>query len=135
MWAPAGTVWHQEDAAALLSPNLYDEFIRPCDERIVQAFPHAIMHLHSTGYIPLDAYLDMGFTAIELHVDEGGASAEELYDTHMRIMEHTPLLIWGNMTDADLDWIFSTLPARGLAVNKEVATPEEAQRIWSKYIA
>ena len=27
LWAPPGTIWHQEDAAALLSPKLYDEFI------------------------------------------------------------------------------------------------------------
>jgi len=133
LWAPPGTVWHQEDAAALLSPDLYDEFIRPCDERMVQAFPHVIMHLHSTGYIPLDAYLDMGFAAIELHIDEGGRSAEELYETHMKILDRSPLLIWGDMTDADMDWIFTKLPAQGLAVNKVVRSAEEAQSLWERY--
>ncbi len=132
MWAPAGTVWHQEDAAALLSPALYDEFIRPCDERIVAELPSVIMHLHSTGHIPLDAYLDMGFAAIELHVDEGGPSAEELYETHMKILERTPLLIWGDMTDADMEWIFTKLPGQGLAVNKVVRSADEAQGIWEK---
>ena len=124
MWAPAGTVWHQEDAVALLSPDLYEEFIRPCDERIVQSLPHVIMHLHSTGFIPLDAYLRMGFAAIEMHIDEGGPSAEELHDTHRGIMGRHPLLIWGDMTDADMDWILGKLPPQGLAVNRVISSME-----------
>ncbi len=44
MWAPAGTVWHQEDAVALLSPDIYAQFIEACDRQIVAAFPHVVMH-------------------------------------------------------------------------------------------
>ncbi len=134
MWTPPGAVWHQEDAAALLSPALYDEFIRPCDERIVRALPHVIMHLHSVGYLPLDAYLDMGFAAIELHIDQGGPSAQQLYETHLKILERSPLLIWGDMTEQDMDWIFSRLPPQGLAVNKVVRSPQEAQAVWEKHM-
>ena len=75
MWAPPGTVWHQEDAAALLSPRLYDTFIRECDERIVNAFDGCIMHQHPTKFVPTDFYLQMPFKALELHVDRGGPSA------------------------------------------------------------
>lgn len=67
MWAPAGTVWHQEDAVALLSPHLYSEFVEPCDVAITEAFGGCIMHQHSTGYVPTEAYLEMNMTALELH--------------------------------------------------------------------
>lgn len=136
MWAPAGTVWHQEDAAALLSPELYAQFIRDCDERIAAAFPGCIMHQHPTRFVPTDFYLEMNFTALELHVDESGPRAEQLYATHMKILEHgMPLLIWGRLSETDLKWVFSRLPAAGLAVMTTVADPAEAARIWQRCIA
>lgn len=134
-WAPPGTVWHQEDAAAMLSPDLYEEHIREWNEKIVSAFPSNIVHMHSTGFVPLDAYLEMDFTAMELHIDSGGPSAEELYDRHRRILAEKPLIIWGELSAADLDWVFSRLPAAGLAVNQVVGTPAEARRLYGKYAA
>ncbi len=134
MWAPAGTIWHQEDAAALLSPRLYDQFIREHDLRIAQAFDGCIMHQHPTRFVPTDFYLDMPFLALELHVDTGGPNAEQLHAAHVKIMERKPLLIWGNLSEKDLDWIFSRLPAQGLAVQCVVQGPEQAQRIWSTYV-
>lgn len=134
MWAPMDTVWHQEDAAALISPTLYDEFIRPYDEKIVKAFNGCIMHQHSTGFVPTQAYIDMGMTALELHIDSGGPSAEELYDRHKMILKQKPLIIWGDIPEKDLDWIFSKLPHQGLAVNTVVESPKQAKELWDKYM-
>ncbi|MBI4581294.1 MAG: hypothetical protein HY718_16445 [Planctomycetes bacterium] len=134
MWAPPGTIWHQEDAAALLSPQLYDEFIRPWDERIVASFDGCIMHQHPTRFVPTDFYLKMGFTALELHVDKGGPSAEALYPQHRKIMERVPLLIWGDLPRADLDWIFGNLPTAGLAVLALVRDPSQAADVWKRYV-
>ncbi len=133
-WAPAGTVWHQEDSVMLLSPDLYREFILPCDRKIFEAFSGNIMHFHSVGgYIPVEEVLELGPTAVEYHIDAGGPSAEELYDTHMKILKKAPLIIWGEMSKADLDWIFDKLPAEGVAVNTVVASSEEAHDIWERY--
>jgi hypothetical protein len=134
MWAPAGTIWHQEDAAALLNPDIYDEFIRPYDEQILKAFDGCIMHQHPTGFVPTNYYLKMPFTALELHIDQGGASAEELYETHIKILEKKPLLIWGDIPEKDIDWIFDKLPVEGLAVMTVIDSPERAALIWQKYI-
>ncbi len=134
MWAPCGTVWHQEDAAALLSPDLYDQFIRPYDEQTVEAFDGCIMHQHPTGFVPTEFYLEMNFTALELHIDKGGPSAEKLYQTHQKILKKTPLLIWGDILGKDLDWIFDKLPAKGLAVMTVVDGPQQAGQIWNRYI-
>jgi hypothetical protein len=133
-WAPNGTIWHQEDAAALLSLALFEQFIKPYDEEIVGAFDGCIMHQHSTGYVPLKHYLKMNFTALELHIDEGGPSAEDLFGTHRMILERKPLIIWGDIPKTDLDWIFSKLPARGLAVITVVDSPQQAEAIWKRYL-
>ena len=131
MWAPAGTIWHQEDAAALLSPGLYDQFIREGDEQIVAAFPGCIMHQHPTKFVPTEFYLKMGFTALELHVDRSGPRARDLHATHRRILEHVPLLIWGELSDDDLDWI-AKLPPQGLAVQAVVSGAEQAGDVWRR---
>lgn len=132
LWAPPDTIWHQEDAAALLSPTLYDEFIRQHDERIARAFSGCIMHQHPTAFVPTDFYMRMPFLALELHIDEGGPSAEALYPVHMNILAGKPLIIWGNIPDGDLNWIFERLPPAGLAVITTVQTPEEAGAIWRR---
>jgi len=134
MWAPAGTVWHQEDAAALLSPKLYDEFIREHDQRIAKAFDGCILHQHPTRFVPTDFYLDMPFLALELHIDEGGPSAEDLYEVHRKILERKPLLIWGRLSEADMAWIFERLPYRGLAVMAAIDRPEQGMPIWNRYM-
>ena len=134
-WAPKGTIWHQEDAAALLSPTLFEQYIAPYDQEIVDAFAGCIMHQHSTGYVPVDQYLEMDFTALELHIDSGGPSAEELFDTHRMILQSKPLIIWGDIPEADMDWIFSKLTPQGLAVIVVVESPQQAQAIWNNRIA
>jgi hypothetical protein len=133
LWAPAGTVWHQEDAAALLSPDLYEEFIEPYDRLIVDALPGCIMHQHTTGYLPTNYYLDMDFTALEMHIDTGGPSAGQLYNRHMEILRKKPLIIWGDISVDSLDWIFSQLPHEGLCVITEVESPEQAAALWNRY--
>ena len=134
-WAPKGTIWHQEDAAAILSPDFYDEFIRKWDEQIVNAFEGCIMHQHSNGYFPYDFYLNMNFTALELHIDSGGPSAESLYPVYTQILKHKPLIIWGDIPANDLDWIFRNLPPQGLAIITVVRNEQEAGSLWKKYIA
>jgi len=132
LWAPPGTIWHQEDAAALLSPKLYHEFIREHDDRIARAFAGCIMHQHPAKFVPTDFYLQMPFLALELHIDEGGPSAEVLYPTHLKILAVKPLVIWGNISERDLDWIFKKLPPAGLAVITVVRSPEQAGAIWNR---
>jgi len=134
MWVPKGTVWHQEDAVALISPELYGEFIEPCDRKIVQSFEHVVMHQHSTGFVPTEKYIDMGMDVLEMHIDSGGPSAEELYDRHLSILKSRPLLIWGDIPEADMDWIFSRLPPAGLAVITVVENPEQSEKLWRKYV-
>jgi len=134
MWAPAGTMWHQEDAVALLSPQFYNEFIREYDDEITKTFAGCIMHQHPTGYMPYKKYLEMNFTALELHIDEGGPSAEELFKVYESIQKVKPLIIWGKICEKDMDFLFHNLDKRGLAVYCMLDSKQEAERLWNKYI-
>jgi hypothetical protein len=133
MWAPKGTIWCQEDAAALLSPDLYKKFIEKCIRKIVRSFKSCIFHQHSTGYVPTESYLSMGMTALEMHIDTGGPTAEELYDVHNTILNKKPLLIWGKIPESDLDWIFSKLSFEGLAIIDCISSIKDAKRLWEEY--
>ena len=57
-----------------------------------------------------------------------------LYPVHKQILEKKPLLIWGNLSKEELDWIFDKLPCQGLAVNVAIESIEQAERIWKRYI-
>jgi len=130
LWAPAGTVWLQEDSAALLSPDIFQKHILPCVEKQIRAFNGCIMHMHPTGYYPYREYLKTDMLALELHIDEGGPSAKDLYEVHRRILADKLLIIWGYLSDADMEWVFDKLPPQGLAVNLAV---RNTQQIWPKF--
>ncbi len=40
VWCPGKTIWLQEDAAALLSPDLYEEFVHPAVCKVIGNFKH-----------------------------------------------------------------------------------------------
>ena len=75
----------------------------------------------------------MGFYALEIHIDSGGPSAEELFDVHRKILAKKPMIIWGEIPENDLEWIFSKLPVEGLAVITVVNSEEQAADLWKKY--
>ncbi len=132
--APPGTVWHQEDSVMLLSPDMYRKFIFPFDAQIFRAFQGNIMHFHSIGgYIPLHEVRALKPLAVEMHIDAGGPEARELYEMHTKILEVSPLIIWGRLSEDDLEWIFTKLPNRSVAVNAVVDDLEAATAYWMRY--
>jgi hypothetical protein len=133
VWSPGKTVWMQEDAAALLSPDVYDELIYPSDMEIIRNFENTIIHFHPSRFSPVDRFINSGIGAIEIHIDKGGPKAQDLYTQYMRVLEKKPLIIWGDMSGDELDFIMEKLPSRGLLVNMVVSSQEEAERLWDKY--
>lgn len=134
VWCPGRTIWMQEDAAALLSPEMYGRFIHPFVLKIIGHFEHTVMHLHPSRFMPVDYLAGSRLGVLEIHVDKGGPRAEELYKYHMKALENKPLVIWGDILDEDLAYILDRLPCEGLAVNMAVSSPEEARKIWDTAI-
>lgn len=130
LWSPGKLIWLQEDAAALLSPAMYEESILPADRAIASAFERTIIHLHPTRFIPVKCLAETALSAIELHIDHDGPRAEKLWEHYKQIMARKPLYVWGDVTEADLEFLFSHLPHAGLAVNVIVEMPEQAHALW-----
>lgn len=129
LWAPGHMIWLQEDASALLSPALYEEFIYPADCCIARAFEHAIIHLHPTRFIPAKHLVQSSLGAIELHIDFDGPRAAALESHYRAVLDSKPLLVWGDVTEPDLDFLLTQLPHRGLAVNVIVESVEQARAL------
>lgn len=132
LWAPGGVVTLQEDNAALLSPRLYETFIYPHDAAIAAAFETCVFHLHPARYIPYRPLLDSPVSVVELHIDRGGPSARDLLPVYREILAHKPLLVWGDISDADLDVLLGEIGPQGVAIVPVVAGLEEAWRVWER---
>lgn len=132
VWCPGRTIWMQDDATALMSPELYERFIYPHNVRIISEFEHTVMHLHPGRFIPIDHLLKSDLDVFELHIDKGGPTAEQLYETHMKVLAAKPLIVWGDLTQDDFDFILGHLPSQGLAINTVVESKQQAEAYWHK---
>lgn len=130
LWMPGRGAWIQEDAAALLSPDLFEPLILPALEKVIDHLDSVIIHLHPTGYIPIDLLVETNLLAIELHIDKGGPSAAALMPHYRRIQSRKPLVIWGDLTEADLVSIKANLDMSTLAVLPVIDSPEQADAMW-----
>jgi Uroporphyrinogen decarboxylase (URO-D) len=132
LWCPGKMILLQEDAAALLSPALYEQFIYPADREIARVFENCMIHLHPTRFIPTKYLVNSQLAGIELHIDHDGPRAEALADHYRLILERKPLLVWGDLTEADLEFVLTQLPRPGLAVILVADSVEDAHRMWDK---
>ena len=76
----------------------------------------------------------MGMGVLELRIESGGRAAESVDDRRLGILRERPLIIWGDIPQSGLDWLFGRLPPQGLAIITVVNTPEQAHDLWSTYV-
>jgi hypothetical protein len=133
VWLPGRGVWLQEDASALLSPELFGQFIAPAIHKIAGSFDTSVIHLHPSTYIPVEYLVETPLDAIELHIDFGGPRAEELLPYYRKILAHKPLIVWGDLTPEDLDFIDRKLDRQSLALLPVVGSVQQAEQIWGKF--
>ncbi|UCF96905.1 MAG: sulfatase-like hydrolase/transferase [Spirochaetaceae bacterium] len=134
--AEAGTQHYAvfaELASALMSPRLFGEFVAPAIHEMARSFDTSVIHLHPSTYIPVEYLVETSLSAIELHIDFGGPRAEELLPYYRKILEHKPLIIWGDLAPEDFDFIASKLDRRALALLPVVDSQEQADQIWSRF--
>lgn len=110
-----GCAVFQEDASALLSPEMYGRIIFLSDKQIFDAFPYTIMHLHSSSLHILDFLLDaQGPSVIQIGVDPG-SSIQELIPVLSKVQQHKPLyLSLVNSSTEEIQEVIDSLPARGI---------------------
>ncbi|BCV19952.1 hypothetical protein [Moorella sp. Hama-1] len=117
LWAPGPCIWFQEDASALISPELYHRYAREADTRIVQTYPYTMVHLHPASFFILDELLTIDpLKVIQINKDTGGPSIVEMLPVFKKVLTKKRLLIWGALTGEDVEVILKELPCRGLAL-------------------
>lgn len=119
LWAPGTSVRTQCDNAALLSPDIYRRFLRPCDERICRHFDYPLMHTHS-GFIAMAAPVLLevrGLRAVQVSLDwPAGPTVADLLPTFQLLNDHLPLIITGALTRAELELLLAGLRPAGLCL-------------------
>ena len=134
IWTPGTCLRLQEDAMALISPDLYKTFVDPRDRLIAAVADTSLFHLHSTGLHCLDCLLaNEGIDILQVSKDEG-VELSRILGSLRRIQEAGRCLILkGKFSRGDLDIIKRDLDYRGLCIQAVVKSPEEADAVQSAF--
>lgn len=128
VWAPGPSIWFQDDLSAILSPRVYREFFLDSARMILDGVPHTAVHLHPASFFILDELLTLeGLRVVQVNKDVGGPTVAEMLPVLAKIMDTRGLILWGDLTIADLETIKLRLPCRGLALHVVAPTLEEAR--------
>jgi hypothetical protein len=136
VWAPGRTAILQEDASAVLSPQLYERLVLARDRRILAEFPFAMMHNHSSnlGIMVEGLTGSDALAAFELTVDPPPAPClRSLLPILRKIQENKPLVVFGSLNEQDLEVLSGELSPSGLAICVEVESIEEAARLKRRF--
>jgi len=90
------------------------------------------MHLHPARFLPVSYLVKSEVSVIELHIVQGGPTAEKPDSTHLPAQEHKPLVVWGAISKGDFAFMLSHLPPNGLLMIVAVSSLEEARSLWNR---
>ncbi|MBC7255424.1 MAG: hypothetical protein H5T66_04900 [Chloroflexi bacterium] len=119
IWAPGTVVRTQCDASAFLSAQQYARWFLPHDVRTSEAADYAIIHLHSGCLHTVEALLEVERPqAIQISLDPepSGPPVRAILNTCQKILEKKPLVVDGEMTEADVALLLEALPHDGLCL-------------------
>ncbi|MDO8686033.1 MAG: uroporphyrinogen decarboxylase family protein [Clostridiales bacterium] len=138
VWAPERLIWLQEDAMALLSPQIYREFFLPEDRRICNAFAATAFHLHGSALWMVDDLIaSPEMDVIELNLEAANCDVEGTFKAWKKIRQYKPLVIW-RLYDEDfwawLDKVLNEIPAQGLSLQVTVMNLEEGKKVKSGFL-
>ena len=119
VWAPGESLWFQDDIGALLSPALYREFLLENEKRFCGKYAYTMMHLHPSSFHLLDDILgNENLKAVEINKDVGGPSVAQMLPWFRKVLEKKRgLVIWGDMTESEIEIVFDNLPPEGIFFN------------------
>ena len=133
VWTPGKSIWFQDDIGALLSPELYREFLLPNEIMLCGKYDYTMMHLHASSFHLLDDILDNeNLRAIEINKDVGGPGIARMLPQFSKVQEKKKsLVIWGNLNEEEIRLIFNKLKPEGIFLNILLPEFDSALRINS----
>jgi hypothetical protein len=130
MWCRRTVAYTQEDCAALLSPDLFKQFLLPIERDQCGAAQVNFVHIHSSCLYPVDILLENRcYDVLEINIDHPGGSSPDLPDllpVLARIQAaRRPLLLWGEQTPGEWNYIRKELSPVGLSLQPIVRRAED----------
>lgn len=106
----------QEDATALISPNLYRKLVQPVDRMIAQQFACNFIHLHTTSMFILDAFLEIEeIRCFEINIESFNIPVAGMIKYFQMVQAAgRPLLLRGSFTQDEIRLVRDFLDPRGL---------------------
>ena len=137
-WAPDKVAWLQEDATALLSPNVYRSTLEEVDRRILSAFDATAFHLHDSARWMIDHLTEFPeLDVIEFNQDLPGAHDEDWFNLCRKVQERKLLVIWRGYDDTFGEWmenLLKRISPRGVWIVTTVMTLEDAKRVNDRFL-
>lgn len=118
IWAPGKCIRLQEDAGALLSPDLYKKFFWELDRGSTKVAEFNLLHIHTTSLFLLDLFLGIReLKTIQVSLDVGGPQINEVVDQLNKIQNSGKrVVIKGNLNESDILKIKEKLNTGGLCL-------------------
>jgi len=134
IWTPGMCLRVQDDAMAVFSPKLYEDFVLSHTERMVKLTKYNVVHLHLTSAHILDKICALdAVRAIEYDIDEGSERVENHIGTFKKIQSRGKnLIIKARFSKAGVEAV-KELAYAGLCVIPVVDTKEEAIGILKEF--
>jgi hypothetical protein len=134
IWTPGKNIRLQEDAMAMLSPDLYQEFVHPLDCQIASSADYTLFHLHTTGLHLLDFILqNEGIKIVQVSKDEGIPLEKILAKLQEIQKSEKCLLLKGRFSLEELQLVKRSLDFRGLCVQAIVLHEKDAKEVISAF--
>jgi hypothetical protein len=131
IWAPEPAIRIQEDFSNLFSPELYDEFLKHCDQKLASITNYTLIHLHSSSLFLIEKFLDINsIRAFQITKDPGIAQLSEMMPSLKKIQDTgKPLIVKGRFDKNDIELIKSNLSLYGLCIQPVVKNFNEANQL------
>jgi hypothetical protein len=131
LWSPGPIVRLQEDAAGVLSPSLYRDFLQAVDRDVAGHFASAFIHLHSNSMFLYDLLLEVEEIRcfqVNYELHSGGPDIAGMIPAFRKIQAAgRPLLVRGSFTPDELRLLLDSLDPRGLYLYIMVGSLAEVQ--------
>ncbi|MFQ3620221.1 MAG: hypothetical protein SNJ78_04650 [Spirochaetales bacterium] len=131
LWAPGSIIRMQEDGVAVLSPDLYQQYLKPVDQEVASCFESSFIHLHATSMFVLDKMLEIpAIRCYEINNDVGGPPLDWLIPYFQQVQQaNKPLLIRGSFTPEELSKLMDSLEPQGLYLYIMVTQMKEVEAL------
>ena len=131
VWMDKPAIRIQQDAIALMNPEIYSNLIHPSCLRLAAHAPGCIFHTHATSNYIMDrlvqnSYLDI----VQVSKDAGCVSMEDMIKAMQIIQDSGKAVLYkGRITKSELELVRKNVDKRGLCLGIVTETNETADEI------